>query len=75
VKDENGDLLADSNKILNRWKNPFPQLLSVHNANDVGQIEIHIVEQLVPHPNPVEVSKLKRYKLPVNEQTNKLRGP
>jgi hypothetical protein len=27
VKDENGDLLADSHNILNRWKNYFSQLL------------------------------------------------
>jgi hypothetical protein len=26
VKDENGDLLADSHNILNRWKNYFSQL-------------------------------------------------
>jgi hypothetical protein len=30
VKDENGDLLADSDSILNRWKNYFFQLLNVH---------------------------------------------
>jgi hypothetical protein len=30
VKDENGDLLADSHNILNRWKNYFSQLLNVH---------------------------------------------
>jgi len=29
VKDENGDLLADSHSILNRWKNYFCLLLSV----------------------------------------------
>jgi hypothetical protein len=29
VKDENGDLLADSHNILNRWKNYFSQLLNV----------------------------------------------
>jgi hypothetical protein len=29
VKDENGDLLADSHSIPNRWKNYFSQLLSV----------------------------------------------
>jgi hypothetical protein len=28
VKDENGDLLADSHNILNRWKNYFSQLLN-----------------------------------------------
>jgi hypothetical protein len=35
VKDENGDLLAESQNILNRWKNSFPQLMNVHNASDV----------------------------------------
>jgi hypothetical protein len=29
LKDENGDLPADSNNILNRWKNCFSQLLNV----------------------------------------------
>jgi hypothetical protein len=33
VKDENGDLLADSHNILNRLKNYFPQLLNVHNVS------------------------------------------
>jgi hypothetical protein len=37
MKDENGDLLADSLTILNRWKNYFSQLLSVHNVGDVRQ--------------------------------------
>jgi hypothetical protein len=31
VKDENGDLLADSHSILNRQKNYYSQLLNVHN--------------------------------------------
>jgi hypothetical protein len=35
VTDENGDLLADSHNILNRWKNYFSQLLNVHNVSDV----------------------------------------
>jgi hypothetical protein len=30
VKEENGDLLADSHSILNRWKNYFCQLLYVY---------------------------------------------
>jgi hypothetical protein len=38
VKDQNGDLLADSHHILNRWKNCFSQLLNVHNASDVRQL-------------------------------------
>jgi hypothetical protein len=33
VKDETGDLLADSHNILNRWKNYFSQLLNVHSIN------------------------------------------
>jgi hypothetical protein len=39
VKDENGDLLADSHNILIRWKNYFSQLLNVHRVSDVRQIE------------------------------------
>jgi hypothetical protein len=42
VKDENGDLFADSYNILNRWKNYFSQLLNVHNVSDVRQIEVYI---------------------------------
>jgi hypothetical protein len=48
VKDEIGDLLADSHGILNRWKNYYSQLLKVHNASDVRQIEVHMAEPLVP---------------------------
>jgi hypothetical protein len=36
VKDENGDVLVDSDNIFNRWKNYFPQLLNVHNVSDVS---------------------------------------
>ena len=35
VKDEKGDLVADSHIILARWKNSFSQLLNVHGVNDV----------------------------------------
>jgi hypothetical protein len=34
VKDENGDLLADSHNILNGWKNYFSQLFNVHRVSD-----------------------------------------
>jgi hypothetical protein len=37
-KYENGDLLADSHNIFNRWKNYFSQLLNVHNFSNVRQI-------------------------------------
>jgi hypothetical protein len=43
-KDENGDLLAGSHNILNRWKNYFSQLLNVHNVSDVRQIEANTAE-------------------------------
>jgi hypothetical protein len=72
VKEENGDLLADSHSILNRWKNYFSQLLNVHGVNDVRQTEIHTAEPLVPEPTSSEVEiaidKLKRYKSPGIDQ-------
>jgi hypothetical protein len=72
VKAENGDLLADSHSILNRWKNYFCQLLNVHQVNDVRQTEIHKAEPLVPEPSSSEVEiaveKLKRYKSPRIDQ-------
>jgi hypothetical protein len=68
VKDENGDMLADSHSILNRWKNYFLQLLIVHNVSDVRQIEVHTAEPFVPGPSHLEVetaiAKLKKYKSP-----------
>jgi hypothetical protein len=41
MKDENGDLLADSHNIWNRWKNYFSQLLN-ERASDVRQIYIQL---------------------------------
>jgi hypothetical protein len=72
VKDENGDLLADSQNILNMWKNYFSQLLNVHNVSDVRQIEVYAAEPLVPGPSRLEVviviAKLKKYKSSGSEQ-------
>jgi hypothetical protein len=72
MKDENGNLLADSHNILNRWKNDFSQLLNAHNVSDVRQIEVHMAEPLVPGPSHLEVetaiAKLKKYKSPGNDQ-------
>jgi hypothetical protein len=72
VQDENGDLLADSDNILNRWKNYFSQSLNVHNVSDVRQIEVHTAEPLVPGPSCLEVeiviAKLKKYKSPGSDQ-------
>jgi hypothetical protein len=72
VKDENGDLLADSHNVLNRWKNYFAQLLNLYNVRDVRQIEVHMPEPLEPGPNCLEaeiaIAKLKKYKSPGSDQ-------
>jgi hypothetical protein len=71
VKDENGDLLADSHNILKRWKYYFPQLSNVHSDSGVKQIEIH-TEPLLLGPSCLEVeiaiAKLKKYKSPGSSQ-------
>jgi hypothetical protein len=58
VKDENGDLLADSHNILNRCKSYFSQLLNVHNVSDVREIEVHTDESLVPGPSNLRLKLL-----------------
>jgi hypothetical protein len=72
VKDENGDLLADSHNILNRGKNYFSQLLNLQSFSDFRQIEVHMAEPLVNGPSLLEVEiaigKLKKYKSPVSGQ-------
>jgi hypothetical protein len=66
IKDENGNLLADPQSVLNKWKKLFSQVLNVHRVHDVRQMDIHTAESLVPEPSLVEVEsaigKLKRYK-------------
>jgi hypothetical protein len=72
VKDRNGDMLADSHNILNRWKNYFSQLINVHNVSDIRHIEVHTVEPLVPGSSRLEfeiaIAKLKKYKSPGSDQ-------
>jgi hypothetical protein len=72
VKDERGDLLADPQKILNRWKNYFCQLLIVHGVGGVRQTEMYTAEPFVPEPSALEVEfavgMLKRYKSPCVDQ-------
>ena len=62
VKDEKGDLVADSHSILARWRNYFSQL---HGVNETGQAETHTAEPLVPEPSIFEVElaieKLKNH--------------
>ena len=66
VKNEKGDMVADSHSIVARWRNYFFQLFNVHGIKDVGQAEIHTAEPLVPEPSVSEVElaieKLKSHK-------------
>jgi len=68
VKDEKGDLVADSPSIVARWKKYFSQLFNMHGVKDVGRAEIHIAEPPVPEPSAAEVElaidKLKSHKSP-----------
>jgi hypothetical protein len=68
IKDDNGNLQAHSQNVLNMWKSFFNQLLNVHGVHDVRQMDIHTAEPLVPEPSLVEVEiaigKLKSYKSP-----------
>jgi hypothetical protein len=72
VKDENGDMLRDSNTILNRWKSYLSQLLNLHSVSDVRQREINTAEPPVPGSSRLEVeisiAKLKKYRSPSSDQ-------
>jgi hypothetical protein len=72
VKDENGDLVADSHSILDRRRHHNSQLFNVHGVSDVRQTEIYTAEPLVPDPSTLEVEmaieKLKRHKSPGIDQ-------
>jgi hypothetical protein len=72
TKDVNGNLIADPQSVLNRWKNFFNQALNVHGFHNVRQMDIHTAEPLVPEPSLVEVEiairKLKSYKSPGTDQ-------
>jgi hypothetical protein len=58
VKYEDGDLLADSHNILNRWKNYYSHLLNVHNVSNVKQIEVHTTHLLNVH-NASDVKQIE----------------
>jgi hypothetical protein len=72
IKDENGNLLADPPVCLEKVEKFFNQVLNVHGAHDVRQMDIHTAEPLVPEPSLVEVEiaigKLKSYKSPGTDQ-------
>ena len=46
VKDEKGDMVADSHSIVDRWRNYISQLFNMHGVKDVGHAEIHTAEPL-----------------------------
>jgi hypothetical protein len=68
IKDENDNLLADPQGILNGLKNFFNQVLNVHAVQDVRQMDIHMAEPLVPEPSlvvvEIAIGKVKSYKSP-----------
>jgi hypothetical protein len=72
IKDENDNLLADPQSVLNRWKHFFNQVLNVHGVHDVRQKDVHTAESLVPEPSLVKVEtatgKFKVYKYPGTDQ-------
>jgi hypothetical protein len=72
VKDKNGNLLADPQSVLNRWKNFFNQVLNICGIYDVRHMDIHMPEPLVPEPSLVKVEtaigKLRSYKSPGTDQ-------
>ena len=72
VKDEKGDLVADSHCTLARRRNHFSQVFNMHGVKDVGQAEIQTAEPLVPEPSTTEfelaINKLKSHKLPGTDQ-------
>ena len=72
VKDEKGDLDADSHRILARWRNHFSQLFNVHGVSEARQTKIHTAEPLVLELSAFELEmaagKLKRHKSPGTDQ-------
>jgi hypothetical protein len=72
IKNENGNLLANPQNVLNRWKNFFNQVLNVHGVRNVRQEDIQMAEPLMPEPSLVEVEiavgKLKSYKSPRTDE-------
>jgi hypothetical protein len=68
VKDEKGDMVADCQSSLARWRDHFSQLFNIHGVSDVRQAETQTAEPLMPGPSAFEVElvieKLKRHKSP-----------
>jgi len=66
VKEDKGDFVAESHRILARWRNSFTHLLNGHGVNDVRQTEIHTAEPLVTESIASDfelaIEKLKSHK-------------
>jgi hypothetical protein len=70
VKDERGNLLADPQRILTRWKNYFCQLLNVQGVlgRQKYRQQSHLCQSLVPLMLRSLFKTLKRYKAPGSDQ-------
>jgi len=68
VKDEIGDVVADSYSIVEKWRKYFSQLFNVRAVKDVGQAKTHTPEPLVPEPSASKfefaIDRLKGHKSP-----------
>ena len=53
IKNEKGDLVADSHNIMVSWRKYFSQLFNINEVNGVRQGEIHAAEPLVLEPAPL----------------------
>jgi hypothetical protein len=66
---------VNPNKVLNRWKNFFCQLLNVQGTGGGRQTKIHTAEPFVPELSASEFEvasgNLKRYKLPGSDQSSR----
>jgi hypothetical protein len=62
------DLLADSYNFLNRYKNYYSHLLTVHRVSDVRQIKVHTVKPLLPHPSFFRLKLLLQSRKGINLQ-------
>jgi hypothetical protein len=58
VKDVRGDLLADPQQILTRWKNYFCQLLNIQGPGGIRQTGIHTAEPFCRSLVPLRLRSL-----------------
>jgi hypothetical protein len=65
-------LVADSHRILARWRNHFSQLLNANGVNNFRRTDLHTAEILVPDPSVLEfelaIENLKGHQSPGTDQ-------